>query len=73
MLSSWKLAEDKSGCILRLYNVEDKTVRENICLPEGYCAQEVNLLEEPTGMSYLESEIVLTVNPKKIVTLKISG
>jgi len=77
ILSTFKIAEDKDGVILRLYNVAESEVQGVIKLGwKPKKVETVNMAEGPiereSKIEIKENEITIKAKPHEVITLKLS-
>ena len=77
ILSTFKIAEDKDGVILRLYNVAESEVQGVIKLGwKPKKVETVNMAEAPiereSKIEIKENEITIKAKPHEVITLKLS-
>lgn len=72
-LGSLKAAEDKRGCILRLYEPHGARGRCRLRFPGGVrSAEKTNLLEDPgEDLEVVGDEIQLDIRPFEVITLRV--
>ncbi len=73
ILDTIKLAENKKGMIIRLYEAEGSEVSATVSLPEKAMFQETNLLEKPIDHSGISTDSYKTkLKPYEISTYQIT-
>lgn len=70
IIEAMKLAEDKKGVIVRLYEMTGKTTKAMIKVQKASSIQRVNLLEQAESLQVSENSMELVFKPFEIMTLR---